>query len=73
MYAPIAVGFVLAPLYLYRRTTRKILTRIDYCLGRNCLEVETYRGRVVEVQFKHLRVKYSAKKPLVVHELEVVE
>lgn len=66
-YTPIATLFVLAPMYLYRRSARSILTTINYNVNERAFELHTFSNKVLKVASQDLRVLYNPQKPKVVH------
>lgn len=69
VYTPIATCFVLAPMYLYRRSARSILTSINYNITEKAFELHTFSNRMVRVAASNMQVLYNPAKPKVVHEI----
>lgn len=44
IYTPIATMFVLAPMYLYRRSLKRLLTTIEYNVPEKAFELTTFRN-----------------------------
>lgn len=44
VYTPIATMFVLAPMYLYRRSIKRLLTAIEYNVPEKAFELTTFRN-----------------------------
>ena len=72
-YAPIAFCFVMAPLYLYRKTAKRILNSIDYNITSNTLQLKTYHKELLNVALKDIKVKYNPEKPKIVKQIEVFQ
>jgi hypothetical protein len=73
IYTPIATLFVLAPMYLYKRTARTLLTAIDYNVSEKAFVLQTFSNKVVKVGTEHMQVLYNPVKPKVVHEIVLME
>ena len=69
LYTPIATCFVLAPMYLYKRSARSILTSINYNIAEKVFELHTFSNKMVRVGASNMEVVYKPAKPKVVHEI----
>lgn len=67
IYAPIATLFVLAPMYLYKRSARSILNSIDYNIIDSNFELRTISNKLVKAPPNSIRVLYNPQRPKVVH------
>jgi hypothetical protein len=73
VYAPIATLFVLAPMYLYKRSARSILTAINYNIPEKAFELHTFSNKTMRVAASNMQVLYNPAKPKVVHEIVFLE
>lgn len=71
-YTPIAVGFVLAPMLLYKRNVRKILNGINFDVPTNSFKMQTYTDEILTVPLQNMKVHYSKQKSKIVHQIEIV-
>lgn len=67
LYTPIATMFVLAPMYLYRRSAKSILTAITYNVPEASFELHTFSNQIIKAPSRTLQVLYNPVKPKVVH------
>jgi hypothetical protein len=67
IYTPIATLFVLAPMYLYKRSIKKLLTSINYNVSEKAFELQTFQNTTFKVPLQNLEVIYNPKKPKIVH------
>ena len=49
IFVPIATGFILTPLMLYRRQAGRMLSSIEYNLTRNSIQLKTYNNKTLLV------------------------
>lgn len=73
MYTPIATAFVLAPLIMYKRNIKKVLSSIDYNLPSNSFKLQTYSNEMINVPINNLKVSFNPQKPKIVHEIIIAK
>jgi len=61
----------MAPFYLYKRTTRRLLNSIDYNITSNTFQLKTYQEELLNVALTELKVKYNPEKVKVVKQIKV--
>jgi hypothetical protein len=71
IYSPIALAFLIAPIVMYRRASRRMLTAIDFHHPSNTFRLETYRKERLSVLPQYLTIRNNPAKPRIVHELEI--
>ena len=71
VYCPIALGFILLPLIFYRRSSKRMLTSIDYNLPSNCLHLHTYRRQLLKVPISQISVQNNPKKSRILHSIDI--
>ena len=59
IYTPIATLFVLAPIYLYKRSARSILNSIDYNIVDRNFELRTISNKLVKTPPNSIKVLYN--------------
>jgi hypothetical protein len=57
----------MAPLFFYRRTSKRLLKAVDYHQPSNCFELLTYRNTLLKIPVEELVVRYNPLKEKVVH------
>jgi hypothetical protein len=72
LYTPVATLFVLAPMYLYRRSARTLLTAIDYNVSERAFELRTFSNQLLKVEAENVQVMYNPQKPKVVHQIALL-
>ena len=71
-YTPVATLFVLAPMYLYRRSARSILNSINYNVMDKAFELRTISNKLVKAPANCIKVVYNPLRPKVVHEIVLI-